>query len=89
MFGRLVLIEGVTSEQRLEEAEKVSHVAFWEKHSHRREQPVQRLGVFEEQQGWQCGWSRGPRMGNEERGAGEGKESLLIRGLGNRVPAKC
>lgn len=53
-----------------------------EKHSHRREQPVQRLGVFEEQQGWQCVWSRETGMGNEERGAGH-------RGLGNRVPAKC
>lgn len=82
MLGRLVLIEGVTSEQRLEEAEKVSHVAFWEKHSHRREQPVQRLGVFEEQQGWQCGWSRGTGVGSEERGAGDREGEPVPQGAG-------
>lgn len=89
MLGRVVLIEGVTSEQRLEEAEKISHVAFWGKAF-----PSERTASAKaeclknsrdgsvtgaERQGWE--------MKKEVLGAG--KESLLIRGLRNSVPAKC
>lgn len=43
---------------------------------------MQRLSMFEEQQGGQCVWSRETGMGNEERGADDREGEPARQGAG-------